>query len=250
MKSALWCLLLIGIFLTASAAFPYTIVLKNGKSVQGTLVEETGEVIVLQDASGIRMNFKKSQVDQDKTVAANPVTKPSNSSAAEPAKNESASSGSNAAGLKTKPKTPAKVIKEEDLEKLRSKYDLGEGLGGTTAATPEESRMEPPEAPEKTEEDWKKESRRLENQLRQAESSYNLLRQKCEEFKGISIQTHTVVDENGQPLDMVEATRQVCEDAEMAKADLEDARSERETFEKEASLAGAPPGWIRTEDEN
>ncbi len=249
MKNSFWIFLLLGMVMAVATASSYTIFLKNGKSVQGALVDETGEMIVLQDAFGIKMNFKKSNVDLEKTEVANQNTKPAESVTVSPAGKEPVSSGTKPAGETAKPKAPARVITEEDLEKLRKKYDLGEGLGSGSSVPSEESQMELSESPEKTEDEWKKHSRRLENQLRQAESTYNLLKQECEEFKGISIQTHTVVDENGQVLDMVETTRQVCEDAEMAKTDLEEARSEREAFEKEAREAGAAPGWIRTENE-
>src|SRR5262245_50346391 len=62
----------IGILLAfVSTTYAYDVVLKNGKSFHGTKVSEDENQIVVQDASGVRINIKKSNVDTAKTEAAN-----------------------------------------------------------------------------------------------------------------------------------------------------------------------------------
>src|SRR5262245_25175160 len=115
-------LIKIGILLAfISTTYAYDVVLKNGKSIHGTKVSEDQNQIVVQDASGVRINIKKSNVDTAKTEAANQqsTTAPTPASAITPSKP--------AATKKAEPKKPARKITKEDLEKLRDKYDLGEG---------------------------------------------------------------------------------------------------------------------------
>ena len=95
-----------------------------------------------------------------------------------------------------------------------------------------------------------KESQKTENELRRAESFYDQLKKQCDELKSITVQTHVLVDEKGQELNMAETVQQVCEDAERAREDLDQARSDRQALEDKAKQEGAPAGWIRTDEEN
>lgn len=243
---------LLSFFLISSISFSYTVVLKNGKTVEGTLVEETNGLIVLKDKSGIRINFKKANLDLEKTKAANDKAE-STPAPAISAETKPAASESKSDSIKSDPpKKPARVVTEADLEKLRKKYDLGEGLTkGENSIEASESEADWSDvSSEQSENEWKSESRKTENQVRQAENSYNQLKKECDELKSITVQTHILVDQNGQELDMAETAQQVCEDAERAREDLDQARSDRQALEDKAKQEGAPPGWIRTDDEN
>jgi hypothetical protein len=252
MKKMLQGLILIFLLWACSAAFSYTVVLQNGKVVEGSLVDETEEMIVLKDQDGIQINFKKSKVDLEKTKAAN--EKVESETAAPSALPEKVDTQTKpAAKTGTTSKKPARVITEQDLQKLRDKYDLGEGLKSKDAIESTESESEsdaPDPFSKESEDEWRKESQKLNELLRQAESTYNLLKQKCDELKAITVQTHILLDQDGQELNMVETTQQVCDDAERAKGDLEEARNARQSFEDAAKQEGMPPGWIRGDDEN
>ena len=101
MKKILGLVLLL--LVPASAALGYEVFFKNGKTLQGTLVRETEDSVILKDASGILQNFKKADMDLVKTAEANKKQKEP------PAK-----------------KSSAHVVTKEELEALREKYDLGE----------------------------------------------------------------------------------------------------------------------------
>jgi hypothetical protein len=241
-----FCVFLFAMFLITTSSFSYTVILKNGKTIEGTLVEQTDDLIVLRDASGIKMDFKKASVDLPKTEVAN---QKKDTPSVSTVKEESSAAQSQPSVDASKPKKPAKVLNEADIERLRKKYDLGQGMISKDSVQPSEQDTDAQEeASEKSEADWKWQSIKVSNDLRQAESNYNLLNQKCQELKGITVQTHILVDENGRPLDMVATTKEICDDAGQAKQDLEQAKSDRQDFEEKARQEGVPPGWLGTED--
>jgi len=63
------------VLLIPAIAFSYTVVRKDGKKFEGTLIQETNDQIILKDSDGVSIRFKKDQLDLTK-------------SSAEPAKNE------------------------------------------------------------------------------------------------------------------------------------------------------------------
>lgn len=101
------CLLFIGITTWLIAA-DYTVVLKNGKTMKGTLVSETADTIIFKDSAGIQYSLKKDKLDMDKMASLNtaaPAEQPS--AQTEPAQT---------------PKKTGKTYTAEDIEKLREKY--------------------------------------------------------------------------------------------------------------------------------
>jgi type II secretory pathway component HofQ len=60
---------LIALLLVPAFAFSYTVVRKDGKIFQGKLVRESAAEIVLKDQEGVQIQFKKDQIDWDKTTA-------------------------------------------------------------------------------------------------------------------------------------------------------------------------------------
>lgn len=65
--------ILLFLFLAAvfASAESYTIILKNGKTMQGQLVSETDELIVFKDQQGLQYSLKKSSLDLEKMRVAN-----------------------------------------------------------------------------------------------------------------------------------------------------------------------------------
>lgn len=102
--------LLFVFFFSLATAGAFTVVLKNGKMMTGTLVSETDQVILFKDDSGVQYSLKKINLDLDKMSEANapkveappPVVPP-------PA-------------AETETKKKGRVYTKEDVENLRSKY--------------------------------------------------------------------------------------------------------------------------------
>lgn len=55
--------------LIPTLAFSYTVVRKDGKKFEGTLVQETSDQIMIKDRDGVTIRFKKDQLDLTKTSA-------------------------------------------------------------------------------------------------------------------------------------------------------------------------------------
>ncbi len=233
----------------ASTTYAYDVVLKNGKSIHGTKVNEDENQIVVQDASGVRINIKKSNVDTVKTEAANQqatttqTPKPASTNIpAKPATTPTAT-----------PKKPARKITQEDLDKLRDKYDLGEGTFDKNAKEDSEKTEENSESntsTEKTEAEWRQEAEMHRQKLEQAQEQYNRLNEECEKLKQIAVQTHVLVDEQGNELPMQDTTKQVCDLADSAHAKVDDVRESYSEFTTEAKQNAVPPGWLRDAEGN
>lgn len=101
------CLLFIGIA-TLLIAADYTVVLKNGKTMKGTLISETADTIIFKDSAGIQYSLKKDKLDMDKMASLN---------TAAPAEQPSTQTEQTET-----PKKTGKTYTAEDIEKLREKY--------------------------------------------------------------------------------------------------------------------------------
>src|SRR5262245_668830 len=108
-------LLVLGfVLILAASAECSTIILKNGKTMTGTVVSETDSIDVFQDDHGLQLSVKKSLIDVDKTKQANePPAPPVVAVAAQTPAPE---------------KKDVKVYGQNDVEPLRDKYgDLSPG---------------------------------------------------------------------------------------------------------------------------
>lgn len=233
----------IGILLAfISTTYAYDVVLKNGKSIHGTKVSEDENQIVVQDASGVRINVKKANVDTAKTEAAN------QQSTAVAAPTSTSIPSKPTATQKPVSKKPARKITKEDLDKLKEKYDLGEGTFGKDSKEDSEKTDESAEdnsSTEKTEAEWRQEAEMHRNKLEQAQQQYNRLNEECAKLKQLTVQNNVVVDEQGNELPMQDTTKQVCDLADSAREKLDDVRSSYSDFTTEAKQQAVPPGWLR-----
>ena len=59
------------LLLIPSFVFSYTVVRKDGRPFHGDLISETQDHIILEDKIGIKVKFKKDQLDLEKTKQAN-----------------------------------------------------------------------------------------------------------------------------------------------------------------------------------
>lgn len=243
-------LIMIGIlFSLISTGYAYDVVLKNGKSIHGTKVSEDENQIVVQDGSGVRINIKKTNVDTVKTEAAN-----KQATTAETPKQSVANTPSKAATTQAAtPKKPARKITKEDLDKLKDKYDLGEGTFGNDSKEDSgemEENSESDTAIEKTEAEWRQEAEMHRQKLQQAEEQYNRLSEECAKLKQITVQNNILVDEQGNELPIQDTSKQVCDLADSAREKLDDVRSNYSDFTSEAKQQAVPPGWLRDAEGN
>jgi hypothetical protein len=236
----------LGICLTIiSTAYAYDVVLKNGKSIHGTKVSEDENQIVVQDTSGIRINIKKSNVDTAKTEASNQQattaqvpTAPTTPSKPAPPKTPA-------------PKKPDRKITEEDLKKIRDKYDLGEGTFDKDSQEEKtEENSDSDTSSEKTEAQWRQEAEMHRQKLEQAQQQYNRLSEECAKLKQITVQTHVLVDQQGNEVPIQDTTKQVCDLAESAHEKLDDVRASYSEFTTDAKQQAVPPGWLRDSEGN
>lgn len=79
-KSGLICASLI-LLLSLSGAESYTVITKDGKTIEGKLISETGDLFIIQEASGVHLSLKKDTLDLEKMNEVNgtPSTKPADS---------------------------------------------------------------------------------------------------------------------------------------------------------------------------
>jgi hypothetical protein len=261
-------------------AFCYTVVLKNGKTKEGTLLSENDEAYVLQDSEGIRMTFKKATVDVAKTIQQNSVDStatvkdPKESAPSTPAEPATPANDVKAAvttktpdtvksatpekpvdapkpaDVKTDKSKKGKTLKEEDLEELRKKYDFG--TSDNPDADPAVDQQEPPASDdnvERSEADWKNSSDQFRGRVEQAQNVYNALNQQCQNFQQATVQSDVIVNsKTGEVLPLQETAQRACEQAEQARAIAEKANEEYQNFLSEAKHENVPPGWIRNPD--
>jgi hypothetical protein len=76
------------------------------------------------------------------------------------------------------------------------------------------------------------------------------LNEECENLKKISVQTHVLVDEQGNELPMQETSKQVCDLADSAREKLDTVRADYSEFTTEAKQNAVPPGWLRDAEGN
>lgn len=227
MRKTLFCPLgcVIAFLFLIPSVFAYDVVLKNGKVVKGDLVSQDDTRIVLKDASGIRIELKKATVDLSKTEAANVPPAP-----AAPAKEQAAATAP-ADKAQDQSKKPPRVYTQQDLDRLREQEDLGEGTFAEGAAEGTEAAEKPADAKaekdaaKKAEENQKK-AEALQKRIEQTQQAYDTLTKQCDYLKTTNFQTNKITDEKGNPLPYYDTIKKVCDDAEKAKASLDQMNQE------------------------
>jgi hypothetical protein len=235
MKRHTYTLIILFLWIAVPISFSYELILKNGKTVQGTLISEDQEKISIKDKQGVILNFKKSIVDIQKTADANaPVEKPvvAAKETEKPAKVETPA----------KPKKPSRVYEQSDVYRLRSEYPMESGAGvqfeeGTPDRRPKG----------RSGEEWQQMTQSLLAQIKEAEQAYQQASAQCKEFQGATIQTHIAVTKDGAQTDLVEAKERACQYAEDAKGAIDRARAEYAATVEQARQENVLPGYIATE---
>ena len=229
--------LMFALALFSNVTFAYHVILKNGKTFDGTLMSDDADKITIKDKDGLVLNFKKLSIDMEKTAEANkPVEKPAVEA---PAEKPVAAEPKDAVAKIDKPKKPARVYTANDLYRLRGEYPMD-----NTGADIQSPSPDVPANKGMSGEEWQQLTQGLLTQIKQAEQNYQEASAKCKELQGATVQTHVVVNERGEAVDMVEATKSACQAAEQAKADIESARQAYQQAVEQAKQQNVLPGYI------
>jgi hypothetical protein len=246
-RNLLTCFILLFVIEVASA---YTVILKNGKKVEGTYLEENDSQIVVRDKDGIVLTFRKTTLDLDAMSGVNPQTP-------QEQKPEAASTQDSAQTKPADPKPsdtkstqkPTKVFTNEDVKDLPELSVAGSEQPQEIAeeeAGPEESVQDEPDAyGVEAEMYWKDQTRKISNRLYEAEDNYTRVQKECDDAK----EAFAWYALNGYwgggfaPYDPA----YVCDQANQAKAVYDDWKSRFEEFQERARREGALPGWIDPE---
>ena len=203
----------------------YEVVMKNGKVVKGDLVSQNDTMIVLKDASGIQLQLKKSTVDLAKTEAANvpPAPAPQKQQAPAPVSQKA----------KEQPKKPARVYTQKDLDRLRGEQDLGEGTfaAGAAETVPSATQTQAADKEAKKAEEREKKIADLQKRIEQTQNAYDSLSKQCDYLKTTNFQTNRLTDEKGNPLPYYDTIKSVCENADKAKANLDQLNQQLSTLQ-------------------
>ncbi len=119
MSKRLYLPVLLLFFVSLTSAEGYTVVLKNGKVMTGTLISESAESVLFKDDKGTQYSLKKSSLDLEKMTEANAApAAPALEAAVQPESSQP----------EPQPKKKARVYTKDDLDRLKEKYgdmDIG-----------------------------------------------------------------------------------------------------------------------------
>jgi hypothetical protein len=202
------------VLLLAGLAAGYTVVLKTGKRVEGTVVSDDETAIRIRDADGLVLTLKKATIDEGATESANPKQEPQTAPAADRTeKPQSEKSVAEIAAEAQKKKTgKARTVTEEDLK------DAPElSIIGTEEATGKGEKKSTLSGQARNEKGWRLRARRLKQRqaLAQTHCQNHLIRGK----------TGSTPPESPCPM-------------------LDEVNREIEDFKEQARKASVPWQWI------
>jgi hypothetical protein len=223
--------LLLFLLSTAQFAWSYSVVLKSGKKIEGTLVSDEGPTIVVRDARGVLISFKKDLLDINQMTLLNVQREASESLPSAASRTKPPGLVEIAAAAKRQRTGKAKNVSADDLE-----------------GAPQISIIGPPDEPPVTvsrsketgrEPDWeaklwplKKEVNRLREKRVDAEASCEQSRQK---------QFNARTRPSSKPVELLSTYKESAPCRKLAELDdqLQQAETRLENVREEARRAGA-----------
>lgn len=230
---------LVLLFLFASIHFvsAYTVLLKNGKKIEGIFVEENAEKILIKDKDGIVLTFRKSTLDLERMKQINTENLESDSPSEK--------------SIQTRPtqtqnteKNTKRVFKNEDLKDLPELSIIG-SESSTDAPTEEEVVEDFEDQSMDAEAFWKEQTMKLADRLYESKDNYEYLKKECQDAQDAL--AYYVL--NGIYMNSwlgFEAQR-ICDQANQAKAEYERWELQMDEFQERARREGALPGWVDPE---
>ncbi len=212
----------------------YTVLLKNGKRVEGILVEDKTAEILIRDKDGIVLTFRKATLDLDAMSKLN-VT--SDGGSADTPDEETCCDAKPA--IENRSTESKRVFTNEDLKDLPELSIMG----------PDPAELVDDEIPDslspEAEMYWKEQTRELATRLYEAEDNYNYVKKQCEDAKA-AFAWYVLNGYWGAGMTPYDPSY-VCDGAEQVRAEYERWKDRLETLQEQARQEGALPGWVDPE---
>jgi hypothetical protein len=227
-------------FSAACIAYGYTVILKNGKQIEGSFVEEDDSKILIKDKDGIILTFRKSTLDLDAMEELNEA-----SDEAPAATCDSGDCGTQT--LKNEKeirKPPKRIFTNEDLKDLPELSIAGSDTPVETTEPEEEPAYDASDDESiEAEAYWKEQTSKIAEQLNAAEDQYNSLKKNCEDARQ-ELAFYVLNGYWGGNLAVAQDATYFCSQAEDAKTEWERWKGRLEDFQEQARREGALPGWV------
>ena len=221
------------ILLTAQCALGYTIILSSGKRIEGTLVSEQEDTVVIKDSQGVLLSFNRNILDLTSMKAVNDSESHSVVIPSQPARMKQPSIVQIADETK-KRRTGTGRIYSEDNPQDRGTLSV---MGSDT------QRMSEPKQKESSETDHRK----WESQIRTLKKEVNRLREKwivaesaCEQAKEKQYGERTTPSQRPVSLMTTYKESPKCRIMNEIAAQLQEAESRLEDVREDARRAGVP----------
>lgn len=233
------------VFFFIGIASGYSVILKSGKTINGTFLKETSSEILVQDSDGITLTFRKSTLDLAAMKEANSQTRQEENS-----EHLSTNDSNQTTPTEKSESKPKKVFTNEDIKDLPELSIVG---SKEQQEIPEEEGTAPEpinEVPELYGSDaatyWKDQTRELASHLYEAEDQFNFMKKECEDTKkAFDYYVLNGYWARGWPAPIDPAY--ICDQANQAKAEYDRWLIRLEEFQERARKEGALPGWTDPE---
>jgi hypothetical protein len=227
----------LSVLLFTHFADAYTVILKNGRRCDGSLITDAGGTLQLRDfATGVILSFKKDQLDMAATTAANsnkPVALPDTTVPSDPQAERRVSDVADE--LRARRTGQARVYTMADLDSAPQVSIAGNG---------ETERVTSDSADPGDENGWRRQARVLRKELEAAEDRAATSAADCEKARGKSQSSIASPHEKPQDLRSLMREPSECVRAASSLARLEAARDRFAAFEERARRAGVPHTWL------
>jgi hypothetical protein len=239
-------ILIFSILLLPSLLFAYTVVLKNGKRIDGRLMSEEKGTVTIRDREGVLITIKPHQIDESATEAAN-VKKADEGTEIQPKEP--------AARYANQKKSTGKVFTKEDLKDLPEVSIIGSEQSEAYSEVPYETEEFAPGG--RTEAEWIAETRQLGRAIRDAEENFAMLKRECESagaqaaYNLIDPTAYVFINGVWVPVsgygpdpEIQRRAQEVCFQKERAEKEMLRLYEDLDRYQEYARRMGALPGWV------
>lgn len=232
---------LVVFFVSTHLAFPYTVILSSGKTIEGTLVGENSLTVQIKDNQGTVLSFKKSMLDLDEMSEANQVRQQEQATEITPALPISKSLVELAEETKRSRTGFTRVYTRVDLNYVPEVSVVGST--GDVAPAVEES-PHSPRMPSKEEQYWRKTARSMKKELDSLREKEAAARQSCSRAREELAYRRIELRKAPSVLKPIHEPAE-CERVEEITGRVQEAEFRLYEFEDRAREAGVPWEWLQ-----
>lgn len=218
-------------------AHSYTVVLKTGKAMEGTLISDTGDTLQFKGQDGIFISFKKSVLDYEAMSDQNkPVEK---SKPLPPPKQQKPSLVDLAKLSKSRRTGNARLLTEREISALPEITILGSTNPEVLKLTRDGTGL-----PDSSERYWRKSAQVLKKQLNAAREKKEQAASSCARSRGQLFRQPARGRKNEIPVLEVSAEPAECVKANEKSRTLQDLERQWDDFSERARRGGVPWQWL------